>query len=159
HVVDPERVFTLAFGTPGDNNRQPGMTTTSYVAFESIRAQVRTAVDVAALQRMATGTVIDGTQVRTEVMLVSGSYFRLLGARPLFGRTILPEDDDAPAGAAPIILSHTFWMSAFGGDRGVLGRRVVFRAAEFAVAGVMPSGFSGHTSESVDVWVPFHAAM
>ena len=159
HVVNPERVFTLAFGAPGDNDRQPGMTTTSYVAFDSIRAQVSTAADVAALQRMATGTVIDGTQVRTQVMLVSGSYFRLLGARPLFGRTILPEDDDAPAGSAPMIISHTFWMSMFGGDRGVLGRRVVFRGVEFIVAGVMPSGFSGHTSEAVDVWVPFYAAM
>jgi len=159
HVADPGHVFTLAFGVPGENNRQPGMTTTSYVAFDSIRSQVRTAVDVAALQRMESGTVIDGTQVRTQVMLVSGSYFRLLGARPLLGRTILPEDDDAPAGSAPIILSHTFWRSAFGGDRDVIGRRVVFRAVEFVVAGVMPAGFSGHTSDSVDVWVPFHAAM
>src|SRR5262245_40140573 len=58
-VADPARVFTLAFGVPGDSKRQPGMTTTSYVAFDSIRTQVRTAVDVAALQRMETGTVID----------------------------------------------------------------------------------------------------
>jgi predicted permease len=159
HVVDPERVFTLAFGAPGDNNRQPAMATTSYLAFDSIRAQVSSAVDVAAVQRMSTGTVIDGAQVRTQVMLVSGSYFRLLGTRALFGRAILPEDDDAPAGSAPIVLSHTFWMSAFGGDRSVLGRRVVFRSVEFVVAGVMPAGFSGHTSENVDVWVPFRAAM
>jgi hypothetical protein len=31
-------------------------------------------------------------------MTVSGSYFQVLGARPMLGRTLLPEDDEMVAG-------------------------------------------------------------
>ena len=37
HVVRPDRLFTLGFGVPGDAARGAGMTSTSYVAFDTIR--------------------------------------------------------------------------------------------------------------------------
>jgi putative ABC transport system permease protein len=158
HVVDPARVFALAFEPARDEGGRARMTTTSYVAFANIRANVSAASDVAAWQRASAAVVIDSNQVEADAMLVSGGYFDLLGAIPEFGRAIRP-DDDVPSGSAPAVLSHAFWTARCGADPGVIGRPIVVRGIEFTVAGVMPPGFSGHSAARVDVWLPFTAAM
>src|SRR5688572_16551857 len=109
HVVDPDRVFTVEFEVPGTDSARGRMTTTSYVTFETIREQVPALTDAAAWQRIETSAMVDGAQIRAEAMLVSGSYFRLLGARPTLGRGILPEDDAPPAGSPVAVLSYAFW--------------------------------------------------
>jgi len=58
-----------------------------------------------------------------------------------------------------VVLSHAFWQSSFAGDRGAIGRRIVVRGLELTIVGVMPAGFSGHSSARVDMWVPIHTAM
>jgi len=157
HVVRPDRLFTLAFEVPGDAARGAGMTSTSYVAFDTIRAHAPAMARVAAWRRTSTTVVVSGEQARAEAMLVSGSYFSVLGAVAQLGRTIEPADDQVSSSTA--VISHAFWRSAFGGDPGVLGRRVNVNRIEYVVSGVMPAGFSGHSATRVDVWVPFAAAM
>jgi putative ABC transport system permease protein len=159
HVADPGRVYTLVFEPTGDETGRIRMTTTSYVAYEALAAQVRAASHVAASQQLSASAVVDGTQLRAEVMLVSGSYFDLLGTRAEIGRPLVPEDDRSPSGTAAAVLSHGFWTRSFGSDPQVVGRRMILRGIEFTVAGVMPAGFSGHSSQGVDLWVPFRAAM
>ncbi len=159
HVADASRVFTLAFEHEADNGAIARMTTTSYVTFETIREQVPAIADAAAWQRITTSAVVNGAQIGAEAMLVSGSYFRLLGVRPHLGRGVLPDDDAPPAGSPVAVLSYAFWMGAFGGDPAVLGGRVTVRGVDLTISGVMPAGFSGHSAVGVDVWVPFHAAM
>ena len=157
HVVRPERLFTLSFSVPGNPGRGAGMTTTSYVAFDTIREHVPALSQVAAWRRTSTTAIVAGEQTRVESMLVSGSYFEMLGAVPRLGRVIQPPDDQ-PSGSTAVI-SHAFWRSAFGGDPAVLGRRVAINRIDYVVSGVMPAGFSGHSATRVDVWVPLAAAM
>ena len=157
HVVRPDRLFTLAFAVPGDPGRGGGMTTTSHVAFATIRDHVPALSQVAAWRRTSTTAIVAGEQMRVESMLVSGSYFEMLGAVPRLGRAIQPQDDQASSNAA--VISHAFWRSAFGGDPAVLGRRVAINRIDYIVSGVMPAAFSGHSATRVDVWVPLAAAM
>ena len=157
HVVRPDRLFTLAFAVPGDPGRGAGMTTTSYVAFDTIREHVPALSQVAAWRRTSTTAIVAGEQTRVEAMLVSGSYFPALGAVPRMGRVIQPEDDRASSSTA--VISHAFWHSAFGGDAAVVGRRIAINRIDYVVSGVMPVGFSGHSATRVDVWVPLAAAM
>src|SRR5687768_4304267 len=85
HVAEPREVFTLGFEPPGPPSNDTGrarMTTTSYPAFASIRNEVSAAADVAAWQRASTAVVVDSREVSADVMMVSGGYFALLGARP-----------------------------------------------------------------------------
>ena len=114
HVVRPDRLFTLAFAVPGDAGRGAGMTTTRYVAFDTIREHVPALVQVAAWRRTSTTAIVAGEQTRVESMLVSGSYFELLGAVPRLGRRDPAADDQASGSTA--VISHAFWRSAFGGD-------------------------------------------
>jgi putative ABC transport system permease protein len=157
HVVGPDRVFTLAFEAPAHAGRGAGMTTTSYVAFDTLREHAPALAQVAAWRRTSTTVIVAGEQVRAEAMLVSGSYFGVLGAVPQLGRAIEPTDDQASSDVA--VVSHAFWRGALGGDPEVLGRRLTVNRIEYAVSGVMPPGFSGHSATRVDVWVPMAAAM
>jgi predicted permease len=155
-VTDPDRVVTLAFER-GEGDERVRMSTTSYVTYASIRDHVP-GLAAAAWQRSSTTATIEGEQIRVDAMTVSGSYFDLLGAKARLGRPV--QHDDDRAGAAPVVvLSQAFWQSAFGGDSAVLGRRVNLGGLEYTVSGVMPRGFSGHSAASVDMWIPFAAAM
>ena len=91
---------------------------------------------------------------------VAPNFFRLLGARPLLGRTI--GEADAAAGAEPVVvLSHGLWQRAFGGDPSVVGRTVRLTDQPYTVIGVMPPDFVapriGGEMESV-LWVPLEVA-
>lgn len=153
HIADAGRVFTLAIHPPGDS---AGLRTTmSYPTFAAVRDQVP-AVSAAAFIRDTMTFVIDGDQRRVNGMAVSATYFNLLGARPAIGPGLIENNDDA--GEPVVVLSHALWQSAFGGDPNVVGRRVSVHGVDCAVAGVMPDGFSGHSAESVDLWVPFSIA-
>ncbi len=133
------------------------MTTTSYVAFTTLRDHAPAISPVAAWRRTTTTAIVEGDQHHVEAMAVSGSYFDVLGARARIGRAI-EDADDLPSGEAAVI-SNGFWRSAFGGDPGVIGRRISIDRIEYRVAGVMPPGFSGHSSTRIDAWVPIAAAM
>src|SRR5262245_54038036 len=148
HVRDAAGIFTLTFEPMTDDLRGARMTNTSYVMFNAMREHVNAASDVAAHQRTVTSVVINGEQVQANAMLVSGSYFPLLGARAERGRAIQVADDQTLTDA-PAVLSHTFWANAFGSDPGVIGRRISVRAVQYVIAGVMPVGFNGHSAARV----------
>jgi putative ABC transport system permease protein len=162
HVAEPDRVCTLGFEVPvpPGSSAPPGrMTTTSYVAFKNLQEHVQAFSNVAAWRRTSTSAVIAGEQIRADAMLVSGSYFELLGVVALQGRILGTDHDRDAAGAPAAVLSHAFWRSAFGSDKGVLGRRLTLRGVEYTITGVMRPGFSGHSTTRVDIWVPMAAAM
>ncbi|MFI5246163.1 MAG: ABC transporter permease, partial [Gemmatimonadales bacterium] len=81
----------------------------------------------------------------------SSELFDVLGARPAFGRTFEPRDDVRGAEAVAVI-SYGLWRE-LGGDRGVIGQRIVLAGKPTTVVGVMPNGF-WFPSPSVGVWVP-----
>jgi putative ABC transport system permease protein len=81
---------------------------------------------------------------------VSGSLFGVLGATPLFGRTIEPSDD-RPSGDEVVVLGYRVWQRLFAGDRTVLGRRLMMEGRPHIVIGVMPPRFRFPTDD-VELW-------
>jgi putative ABC transport system permease protein len=85
---------------------------------------------------------------------VSGSFFEVLGASALLGRTLNARDDE-PSAAPVIVLSHATWTQYFGGDPGVIGRKVPMgegTPALVEVVGVMPPDF--FFPRGVQYWTP-----
>jgi predicted permease len=156
-VKDAGRVFTLGFGTPGESRGL--MTTAPYPTFKAIQDETRAIGGSAgAFQRLSTHLAIDGDQRPIEAMLVSSNYLDVLGARPLIGRGFVAEEDRS--GSSPsIIVSESLWRSALNADPQALGRPLTVGGLEYTLSGVMPRGFSGHTTAQVDAWVPFAAAL
>src|SRR5690242_2477984 len=76
---------------------------------------------------------IDG--VRTQ-----SSLLEMLGAKPLLGRLLLPEDDK-PGKTDVAVLSDRIWKRLFNGDPGILGKTIVLNGNPFIVAGVLQPDF------------------
>lgn len=90
---------------------------------------------------------------------VSVDHFRVLGVAPLLGRDFDP-DEGEPGNDEVVILSHAFWVRAFGADPAVVGRAIELGTNDHpthTVVGVMPPDFRPVTG-SPDVWVPLSIA-
>jgi len=85
-----------------------------------------------------------------QIAMVTSGVFRALGVRPLLG-AVLTADDDRPGAPERVVLSHAFWQSRYGGDRGVVGREMVSGATSYTIVGVMPPGF-GFPEGNEDLW-------
>ena len=124
---------------PGDAGRGAGMTTTSYVAFDTIREHVPALARAGAWRRTPTTVLVAGEQTRAEAMLVSGSYF----AAP---RRRGPARSACSAGGRRPGLEqhgrHQPRVLALGVRRRSprLGRRLTVNRIEYVVSGVMPAG-------------------
>jgi putative ABC transport system permease protein len=68
--------------------------------------------------------------------VVSGSYFEVMGLKPVLGRLLGPEDD-GPKAAGAAVLTHRFWTSTLNGDRSVIGKTVRFDERSATIVGVL----------------------
>ena len=57
-----------------------------------------------------------GQTLSGEGMLVSGSYFPVLGVQPALGRLLGPGDDRSIGESPVVVLSHDYWQTRFGAD-------------------------------------------
>lgn len=81
---------------------------------------------------------------------VTMNTFDVMGVPPLLGRVVMAADQEP--GADPIaILGYRFWQRQFGGDPGVLGRRMQLNGKIRTVVGVMPPRFMWR---GADVYLP-----
>jgi len=86
---------------------------------------------------------------------VSLTFFDVLGVAPALGRPFV--DEDIIGGAAPVVmLSHSLWQRAFGGDSGIVGRTVQLNDRDHRVVGVLPRTFVGPTF-SAEALLPLNA--
>ncbi len=92
---------------------------------------------------------------------VTANWFTLQRARALLGRTFLP-DEDLPGKNRVVVLDHGFWLRRFGGDRDVIGRRILLDGQPWTVVGVMPSDFRPVGASVSPIYTPYvldeHAA-
>jgi putative ABC transport system permease protein len=74
----------------------------------------------------------------------------MLSGEPALGRIFTPADtrDGAPG---TVLLSHGLWMRRFGGDPGVLGRKILLDGVPFVIIGVMPGDFC-FPSRETELW-------
>ncbi|HUO32722.1 MAG TPA: ABC transporter permease [Bryobacteraceae bacterium] len=85
---------------------------------------------------------------------VTASFFSVLGAKPLFGRTFLPEEETLGRDHE-VVLSYGLWKRRYGGDVSLVGRTIRIDGADFTVVGVMPRDFAWQFwSGPRQLWVP-----
>jgi len=89
--------------------------------------------------------------VQVQAGLCTAGLFNVLGAQPITGRTISPEED-VYGGERVVVLSYGFWQRQFGGDPGIVGRTIPLSGNNFTVIGVLPPTFDA-PRESPEVFV------
>jgi predicted permease len=88
-------------------------------------------------------------------MLVSGSYFPVLGLVPALGRLLGPGDDAVDGEAAAVVLSYEYWQNALGAEPAIIGKTLVVNGKPLTIVGVVPPTFHGTTiDQRVQVYVP-----
>ena len=71
-----------------------------------------------------------------EAGVVSGSYFDVMGLRPVLGR-LLDAGDDGPDTAGAVVLTHRFWTTALNSDPSVIGKTIQLGPKNATVVGVL----------------------
>ena len=102
-----------------------------------------------------------------EGMWVTHDYFRVLGLKPLIGRTF-SASETGPNPAPVIILGYDLWQRKFNGDPHILGRKIHISRSDTppTVIGIMPPGVrflpspgasrepNYNVNAQVDFWIP-----
>ena len=68
--------------------------------------------------------------------VVGGSYFDVMGLRPVLGR-LLNSGDDGPDAAGVAVLTHRFWTTSLNSDPAVVGKSIRLGARAAVVVGVL----------------------
>lgn len=150
-VTAPERLanFKNPGPTPGANscNQAGGCDEVfSYAMFRDLE-KAPSAFSGIAAHRLTSVSLSIRNEPRTgEALLVSGSYFPVLGLRAAVGRLLTPDDDKVIGANFVAVLSYAFWKNALGGDPAAVGQSIVVNGKSYAVIGVAPEGFEGTTS-------------
>lgn len=126
----------------------------SYPAYRVFRDSVPQLTDLVAFAPNQFTVTAGGKADLAYGDYVSGNYFTGLGARPVLGRPILP-DDDAAGRPGVAVLSNEYWSAHFAADPGVLNRVLLLNRRPVTVIGVMPPAFQGLLpGRAVDLFVP-----
>jgi putative ABC transport system permease protein len=87
------------------------------------------------------------------VARVDTRFLDFTGMQPVYGRPFTTDDAASEAAARVVLLTDGVWKRRFGGDRGVIGRRVVLSDNSYEVIGILPPVFKMPLS-SVDLLAP-----
>jgi predicted permease len=92
--------------------------------------------------------------------VVSGNYFRVLGAPMGLGTGFSPEVQEDAELQAEVVLSHAYWSRALGGDPSVLDRSLYLNGVPFRIVGVTHREFRGlNPGEPLpDLFIPILSA-
>jgi putative ABC transport system permease protein len=159
-VLEPERLVNLSApgpkrGSTTSNEAGSSEDIFSYPMFRDLQAQQAVFTDIAAHRQFYGDFAYDGESSAGSGMLVSGSYFSVLGLRPAIGRLLDEQDEQAIGESAVVVLSHDQWQNRFGADPEVLGRTIVVNGQTLTIVGVAPAGFTGTTvGNRAQVFVP-----
>jgi predicted permease len=144
---DPDRLAILWLRSPGINIPQDWPSPGEFIDVQTGNQSF----EEMSISQGGSGTLAGLDQPeRVEFLRTSSSLFHILGAKPLHGRLLLPEDDKP--GKAPIaILSYSIWQKLFHSDPNVVGRSITLNGAggtgagenknQFTVAGILPRDF------------------
>ncbi|MGI8432539.1 MAG: ABC transporter permease, partial [Chthoniobacterales bacterium] len=126
----------------------------SYPIFSDIRAQNTVFAGLMAHAETVVGLGEKGNTHRAPADLVSSNYFSVLGVRPAFGRSFLPEEEKPGRAERVAIVSYRYWKK-YSRDPSLLGHTLLINGQSFTVIGIMPKGLTETESIfSAEVWLP-----
>jgi predicted permease len=159
-VQEPSRLVNL--GAPGPKPGSNSCNTAgsceevfSYPMFRDLEKAQEVFTGIAAHRIFGANLSFKGETLDGSGMLVSGSYFPILGVQPALGRLIDAGDDRVPGEAPVVVLSHDYWRTRFGERSDIVGEGLIVNGEPMTIVGVGPKGFSGTTAGATpQVFVP-----
>ncbi len=148
---DPDRLVWMWGNIRGGGNRA----SVAPLDFLDYRQQNQTFEQFAASFSfpLAVNLTGNGEPERLSSAAVTGNYFQTLGVAAALGRTFLIENE-SPAQSHVAVLSHALWQRRFGGDPGIVNKKITLDGEAFEIIGVMPPTFS--FPQKAELWLPIN---
>lgn len=175
-VKDPDRLVSIFRTTPGDNrgrfsyldyvyyrDHNKSFSDLSLFAFGmAVTSSDLPASGPEGVPRIAGAAgfevpqLLQGSAQAMICYFVSDNYFQMLGAVPLRGRLLTPEDDQRNSPPV-VLLSGNFWQRQFHSNPKVVGSLLHLNGVPFTVVGVTPIDYMGTLPNVPPLWAPVAA--
>jgi predicted permease len=128
--------------TPPDVGHNLSSATYSADAYEDLRAMNHSYSDVTGYYAFSSPDNLRLTgnadpKPVTDISVV-GNFFHMLGVTPVLGRSFTQEETRT---GGVVLLSYAYWKTQFGGDPGIVGRKISLNDRPIPVVGVLPESF------------------
>jgi putative ABC transport system permease protein len=117
---DEDRLIYIRQSAPGIGNANTSFSVPELKDIESGTRSISEFGDFSSIPFTMVGL---GEPREVQAGVVGGTYFDVMGLRPVLGRLIGPQDD-GPKAAGVVVLTYRFWSSALHSDPNVLGKTV-----------------------------------
>lgn len=122
--------------------------------FDDLQRECRSCEAVGAWSKGTASLAGGDRPVRVDATYATHQLLPLLGVQPMLGR-FFDKSEDRPGDPTVVVLGHDVWQRAFGGDPGIVGRKISLDAMPVTVVGVMPEGFD--FLDRAEAFVPLNA--
>lgn len=127
----------------------------SYPMYRDLEQRQDVFVGLAAHRTFGANLAYKGNTASATGVLVSGSYFPVLGLRPAAGRLLTPDDDRTIGGHFVAVLAYSYWETQHGLNPAIIGDVITVNGQSMTVVGVAPKDFEGTTlGDRPRVFVP-----
>jgi putative ABC transport system permease protein len=133
---DEDRLIYIRQSAPGNGDDNAAF---SIPEIGDFRSSVKTLNSFGDFSTIGFTMVGLGEPREVHAGVVGGSYFQVMGLRPVLGR-LLDARDDGPKAAGAVVLTYRFWSTALKSDPTVLGKTVrldSFDSRSATVVGVL----------------------
>ncbi|HKP30463.1 MAG TPA: ABC transporter permease [Gemmatimonadales bacterium] len=149
-VEAPRELVNLEAPGPKPGSQSCGMAGNcdvvfSYPMFRDLERNPGPFTGIAGHSASDANIAFKGQASSADILLVSGSYFPVLGLRPAIGRLFTQDDDRTVGSNFVTVLGYGYWQNRLGGDPSVLGSSIIINGQTFTIIGVAPQGFDGTT--------------
>src|ERR1700691_3873681 len=130
---DEDRLIYIRQSAPGigaENDRF------SVPEIQDLRASVKSVSGFGDFSTVGFTMIGLGEPREVSAGVVGGSYFEVMGLRPVLGR-LLDMRDDGPNAAGAAVLTYRFWTTVLHSDPSVLGKQVWLDARTATIVGVL----------------------
>jgi putative ABC transport system permease protein len=117
---DEDRLIYIRQSAPGSGNDNAAF---SVPEIQDLRSRVKTLSSFGDFSTLGFTMVGLGEPRTVQAGVVGGSYFQVMGLRPVLGR-LLDAHDDGPNAAGAVVLTYRFWSTTLKSDPSVLGKKI-----------------------------------
>jgi putative ABC transport system permease protein len=117
---DEDRLVYIRQSAPGAGSDNQNF---SVPEIQDLRSRVKTLSSFGDFSTVGFTMLGLGEPRSVQAGVVGGSYFQVMGLRPVLGR-LLDAQDDGPNAAGAVVLTYRFWSTALKSDPSVIGKKI-----------------------------------
>src|SRR5882672_942688 len=130
---EESRLIYIRQSAPGINSENQAFSVPEII---DLRGRLKSVTAIGEFSQISFTMVGLGDPRTVRAGVVDGSYFEVMGLRPVLGR-LLNKGDDGPGAAGAAVLTYRFWSTGLKNDPNVLGKTIRLGTRTAVIVGVL----------------------